>query len=75
MSSQNSASNITTNSKTKIKKFSDQNPHLKVGSESANLNTVPINTIKFDYKFNPIDKSKPKYNKSNFNWQLNEFNY
>lgn len=75
MSSKDSASFTTNNSKTEFKKFSDQNPHLKVGIERANLNTVPINTIKFDYKFNPIDKSKQKYNKSNFNWQLNEFNY
>lgn len=75
MSSQNSANFTSNRSKTELKKFSDQNPHLKTTMENFYLNTDPINTTKFDYKFNPIDKSKVKYNKSNFNWQLNEFNY
>ena len=77
MSSQNGSNLKFTSEKSQleVKKFSDINPHLRVNFENFYLNREPLNTQKIDYDFKPIDKSQIKLKKSNFNWQLNEFNY
>lgn len=61
------------------KKYSDLNYHLKVQTnENYYMNTQPINSSRVEYDFvskeNKKNKLKYNFKKSNFSWQINEFN-
>ena len=65
---------------TKVNNF-NSNIHLKSESnQNFHVNTNVIDTVITDYKFDSLSKVnnqnfKNNFNKSKFNWQLNEFEH